>query len=171
MRIRIEATDLPGRTCPPGAAAATATAAHAPVPVPVPVHRNVHVAVQRRDRPAELLALHPGDAPSATWALECTVASSPTGTDVKGPYVQGRPGGRFVYLSWGAVDDSGAFAMFRRAKLMLDAVPAEVLTAATRTGLLVGRLGLTDACGEPLCARVVPPHIAWTAEPADPQEQ
>jgi hypothetical protein len=54
--------------------------------------------------------------------------------------------------------------MFRRAKLMLDVVPAEVLAAAAREGLLVGRLGLTDAHGNPLCARVEPPHITWTAE-------
>ena len=57
--------------------------------------------------------------------------------------------------------------MFRRAKLMLDAMPAEVLDAAERTGLLVGRLGLTDARGGPLCARVVPPRIIWAAEPAE----
>jgi hypothetical protein len=56
--------------------------------------------------------------------------------------------------------------MFRRAKLMLDVIPAEVLAAAAREGLLVGRLGLTDAHGNPLCARVEPPHITWTAEPA-----
>lgn len=137
MRIRIEAVDLPGRTCGGGS------------------HENVHVAVQRRDRPAELLDPQPGDAASASWELE-------VGADLKGPYVQGRPGGRFVYLSWGTVDAAG-FTMFRRAKLMLDAVPAPVLEAAARGGLLVGRLGLTDACGEPLCARVVPPRITWSA--------
>ncbi|WP_234481272.1 MULTISPECIES: DUF5990 family protein [unclassified Streptomyces] len=156
MRIRIDAVDLPGRTCPPGALAGD----------DVPGYLNIHVAVQRRDRPAELLDLKPGDAASATWTLECTTAVSANGTDVKGPYVQGRPSGRFIYLSWGTIDDSDTFTMFRRAKLMLDAVPAEVLDAATRTGLLVGSLGLTDARGGPLCARVVPPRITWTAEPA-----
>ncbi|WP_105969247.1 DUF5990 family protein [Streptomyces geranii] len=158
MRIRIDAVDLPGRTCPPGAFPGDDASAY----------RDIHVAVQRRDRPAELLGLKPGDAATATWTLECTTAASPDGTDVKGPYVQGRPGGRFIYLSWGSVDGSGTFTMFRRAKLMLDAVPADVLDAAASTGLLVGRLGLTDARGGPLCARVVPPRITWTAEPASP---
>lgn len=65
----------------------------------------------------------------------------------------------------GEVDGSGAFTMFRRAKLMLDAVPVDVLETAARGGVLVGRLGLTDARGEPLCARVVPPRISWTVEP------
>ncbi|MEU6167121.1 DUF5990 family protein [Streptomyces tanashiensis] len=155
MRIRIDAVELPGLTCPPGDPSRAA-------------YRNVHVAVQRRDRPAELLDPQPGDAASATWTLECTaVVSSAGGADVKGPYVQGRPGNRFIYLSWGAVDEEGSFAMFRRAKLMLDAVPAHELDAAVSGGLLVARLGLTDACGEPLCARVVPPRVTWTAEPRD----
>ncbi len=154
MRIRIEAVDLPGRTC------------SVPVDGGVRVYGDIHVAVQRRDRPAELLEPQPGDAASATWTLECAAVSSPTGTDVTGPYVQNRLGRRFIYLSWGTVDDSGVFTMFRRAKLMLDEVPADVLADAARDGLLVGRLGLTDPSGGPVCARVVPPHITWTAEPA-----
>ncbi|MFF9772690.1 DUF5990 family protein [Streptomyces sp. NPDC013978] len=152
MRIRIDAVDLPGLTCP---ARADGRA---------PAYDNVHVAVQRRDRPAELLAPQRGDAPSATWTLECAASTSPAGTEVKGPYVQDRLGRRFIYLSWGTVDESRTFTMFRRAKLLLDVVPADVLAAAARDGLLVGRLGLTDADGGPLCARVEPPHITWTAE-------
>ncbi|GGN89300.1 hypothetical protein GCM10011579_084020 [Streptomyces albiflavescens] len=154
MHIRIDADNLPGLTCPPADGSD-------------PAYRNIHVAVQRRDRPAELLDPQPGNASSASWTLECTTTASPTGTDVKGPHVQGRPGGRFIYLSWVTVDEAGSFTMFRRAKLMLDAVPAEILTAATQSGLLVGRLGLTDACGNPLCARVIPPAITWTAANGD----
>jgi hypothetical protein len=150
MHVRIDAVDLPGLDCPPGAAS--------------PQYRNVHVAVQRRGRPAELVGLYPGDAVSVSWTLEVKAALTPSGVDLTGPYVQGRPGERFVYLSWGTVDEDGGFAMFRRAKLMLDAVPGDVLDAAVRGGLLVGRLGLSDACGEPLCARVVPPRITWSAE-------
>ncbi|MEV0639404.1 DUF5990 family protein [Streptomyces sp. NPDC050619] len=155
LRIRIDAVDLPGRTRP------------APADGSTPAYGNIHVAVQRRDRPAELLDPQPGDAASATWTLECTASASETGTNVKGPYVQDRLGRRFIYLSWGTVDEAGVFSMFRRAKLMLDAVPAGVLDAAARDGLLVGRLGLTDACGGPLCARVEPPRITWTAGQPD----
>ena len=32
--------------------------------------------------------------------------------------MQGRPGARFIYLTWGEVVEDGSFAMFRRAKLM-----------------------------------------------------
>ncbi|MGW0334160.1 DUF5990 family protein [Streptomyces sp. NPDC003011] len=154
MRIRIEAFDLPGLTRP-----ATADGA-------APAYDNIHVAVQRRDRPAELLDPQRGDAASATWTLECAAVASAAGIEVTGPYVQHRLGHRFVYLSWGTVDEAGLFTMFRRAKLMLDAVPADVLAAAVREGLLVARFGLTDAHGGPLCARITPPHVAWTAESA-----
>jgi hypothetical protein len=155
MRIRIDAVDLPGRTRPASADGE------------VRADGDLHVAVQRRDRPAELLAPQPGDAPSATWTLECTTSTSPAGTEVKGPYVQDRLGRRFIYLSWGTVDDTGTFTMFRRAKLMLDVIPDDVLAAAARDGLLVGRLGLTDEQGGPRCGRVEPPHINWTAAHAE----
>jgi len=108
----------------------------------------------------------PGDAPSATWTVDCTVVPSPAGADLKGPYIQGPPGGRFIYLSWGTVDDAGTFTLFRRAKLWLDAIPATVLGSAADLGLLVGRLGLTDARGNPVCAAVRPPMIEWSAEAA-----
>ena len=152
MHLRIDAIDLPGRTFP------------APADKPVATYDNVHVAVQRRDRPAELLDPQPGDGSSAIWTLECVAEVTPDGVVVTGPYVQHRMGLRFVYLSWGTVDADGLFTMFRRAKLMLDSVPDDVLAAAAPDGLLVGRLGLTDANGGPLCARVDPPHITWTAE-------
>ncbi|MEU9348915.1 DUF5990 family protein [Streptomyces sp. NPDC048278] len=151
MDLRIDATDLPGRSCP------------APADSGFTEYAGIHVAVQRRNRPAELLGPQPGDALSATWTLPCTTAVTATGVDITGPCVQGGPGGRFVYLSWGTVDPGGAFTMFRRAKLMLGAVPGAVAEAAVRDGLLVGRLGLTDGRGMPLCARVVPPAVVWSA--------
>ena len=151
MHIRIDAVDLPGLTCP------------APADAKVPAYGNIHVAVQRRDRPAELLDPQPADAASATWTLECTAISSPSGTEVKGPYVQDRLGHRFIYLSWGSVDTDGRFAMFRRAKLMIGGVDPQVLTAAAQSGVLVARLGLTDAKGQPLCAAVTPPRVEWSS--------
>ena len=97
--------------------------------------------------------------------MDCTVAPAPDGIDVKGPYIQGAPGGRFIYLSWGTVDDAGGFTLFRRAKLWLGAVPPAVLDRALELGLLVGRLGLTDPKGNPRCAAVRPPVIDWSAVP------
>lgn len=149
MLISIEASSLPGRACGPSC--------------DFPGYSNIHVGVQRRNRPDELLDLYPGDAPSASWSLECTATTAPDGVDLKGAYIQGRPNARFIYLSWGTVDTPGTFTLFRRAKLMFDGIPLEVLNAAVRTGCLLGRLELTDKRGNPLCAAVRPPLITWTA--------
>ena len=153
MQIRIEASDLPGNSCGPS-------------PQSPGGHHNIHVGVQRRNRPDELLGLVRGDAPSATWTVDCNAVPSLGGFDLKGPYIQGPPGGRFIYLSWGTVDDAKSFRLFRRAKLGFDAIPPAVIASALEKGLLVGRLGLTDHKGNPLCAAVRPPVIEWSALPA-----
>jgi hypothetical protein len=150
--IRIEGVDLPGRTCGPG-------------PDHPDGHHNVHVAVQGRNGQQDLLGLVPGDAPAATWQLECTIVAAPPAADVRGRHIQGSPGKRFIYLTWGDVDGTGAFTMFRRAKLWLDAVPPTVMAMACNSGVLVGRLGLTDEGRRPLCASVRPPRIEWSAAP------
>ncbi|SEM24953.1 DUF5990 family protein [Streptacidiphilus jiangxiensis] len=153
MQLRIEAHTLPGRACGPGP--------------DFPGVSGIAVAVQRKDRPAELLDPQPGDASTATWTFPCSF--TPEG-ELRGPYVQNRLGGRFVYLSWsGRQPQEEAPRMFRRAKLMLADVPPAVLDEARRRGALVGRLGLTDAKGNPVCGRVVPPAIEWSA--ADPTER
>jgi Family of unknown function (DUF5990) len=154
VQIRIEGTDLPGRSCGPSP------------DVPGGYH-NIHVGVQRRGRRDELLGLTPGDAAFAIWSMECQLggAARPDGraADVRGPYIQGSPGGRFIYLNWVTVDNAGQSSLFRRAKLWLDGVPPEVLDEAARTGLLVGRLGLTDSKGNPTCSAGRPPSVEWSA--------
>ena len=147
MRIRIEGSDLPGR-----GEGAEATRLR---------RDNVHVGVQRK---AEVIDRVPADAPAAVWALEATSREVDGLLDVGGPWVHGRPGARFLYLSWGAVS-GGEFAMFRRAKLLFGDIPTDLLRAAhDGRGTLVARLGLTDAEGAPRCARVRPPDIVWLLE-------
>jgi hypothetical protein len=148
--IRIEGVDLPGLGC-------------AASPDSPGGYHNVHGGVQRRNRRDELLGLTPGDATSATWIIDCAPVPTASGFDLKGPYIQGTPGARFIYLSWGTVDDAKNFELFRRAKLWLDCIPPEIVASAVDQGLLVGRLGLTDHKGNPLCAAVRPPLIEWSA--------
>jgi hypothetical protein len=155
MLIRIEGGDLPGRTCGPG-------------PDYPDGHHNIHVAVQGRKGQQDLFGRMPADVAAAVWELECVIAAPPPVSDLKGPQIQGSPGKRFIYLTWGVVDEQDTFTMFRRAKLSLDAVPATVLRTACEQGLLVGRLGLSDDKGWPLCAAVRPPRIEWSARAARP---
>jgi hypothetical protein len=149
MLIRIDGIDLPGRACGPG-------------PDFPGGHRNVHVAVQGRRSQFDLVGLVAADAPTATWELPArVVCQSPV--DVRGPQIHGGPGHRFIYLSWGVVGPGESFTMFRRAKLWLDAVAGDVWARALTRDRLVGRLGLTDPQGWPLCASVRPPRIDWSA--------
>jgi hypothetical protein len=124
-----------------------------------PLH-NVHVGVQVRRDPAELV---PGDAPSAEWCVEVRVETNEGQLDFKGPAVQGPRGQRFLYLTWGDVDGDGTFAMFRRAKLMLDRIePDLVRRALAGDQPLVATIDLTDDHGCPRCARVDPPALTWS---------
>lgn len=152
MHLHIEAHTLPGRDCGPGPG--------------FPGISGIEVAVQRKDRPDELLDPQPGDAPTATWTLPCAFTAD---GELRGPYVQNRLGGRFVYLSWlGRRPGEEVSRMFRRAKLMLDEVAPHMLDEARLSGVLVARLALTDAQGGPLCGRVPLPAVVWSAgEPSD----
>jgi hypothetical protein len=120
------------------------------VGVDAPVLPGVTVGVQRG---REVVQEVPADGSAVTWELEAQLA----GTDLRGPYIHGRPGGRFLYLSWQR-PESG---MFRRAKLMLDALEPEFLSRAS-AGALAARLPLTMPDGGPVCAAVRPPDIAWS---------
>ena len=114
--IRIEAHDLPGRSCGPS-------------PERPQGHHGIEVGVQRKNKPGEMMGRVSADAESVTWELEATPVSSDL-ADFRGPYISGPPGARFIYLSWGVVEEPGSFEMFRRAKIMLDGVPTEVMAAA-----------------------------------------
>jgi Family of unknown function (DUF5990) len=114
---------------------------------------NVHVGLQMRRDAAGLVR---GDATSATWVTDVAVIDDPGGRDYRGEAVQGRRGERFVYLTWGTVEGQ-QFTMFRRAKLMLNDLPAALRSKQA----VVVELPLTQADGSPLCARVPSHLLAW----------
>jgi uncharacterized protein DUF5990 len=146
VRVVIEGFDLPGRTfCDPDGKTLD----------------SVHVGVQVRREPQDLVA---GDAARARWEVDVGVVTGPDGSlDFRGPAVHGKRGERFLYLTWGNVDNLGHFHMFRRAKLMLDRIdPGLVGEAERQERRLVGAIRLTDARGGPRCARVDPPDLEWT---------
>jgi Family of unknown function (DUF5990) len=113
---------------------------------------NIHVGIQVGKQPCELVR---GDAESASWTVPIEVVAREGGLDFRGEAVQGKPGARFVYLTWGDVGDDGSFAMFRRAKLTL----ADLEPLLADAEQVIARVDLTDDCGGPRCARLRPPAL------------
>jgi len=148
MQIRIEARDLPGLRCHPGPDAPDG-------------HTGLRVGVQRRGDPQQILDPVPGNASSASWTLEATVRDTPHGIDLTGPYIQGRPGGRFIYLSWLSDQGPGPLGMFRRGKISLETIPTQVLDHAKHGGRIGVRVRLTDDRGNPACATFGSASAAW----------
>lgn len=116
---------------------------------------------RRREVPSPVPVPTSGD--SMTFDAAIDIAVRPAGLDLRGPWVHGRPGDRFLYLSWGHEVD-GAFVMFRRAKLMLGVLDPADLAAARSEHVLTARLSLVDERGGPACAAVRPPAIRWSLE-------
>lgn len=154
MRVNIQGYDLPGRSfCGTNGEP----------------YDDVRVGVQIRKNPEQLI---PADADAAHWEIDVTVVAGPDGSlDFKGPAVHGKRVDRFLYLTWGNIDDNGDFGMFRRAKLMLNRVDPELVHAANSgANQLVGRVRLSDDHGTPRCARVDPPDLTWSVGSSSPIE-
>ena len=151
MEVRIVGVDMPGRTCADPRSGGLE-------------YENVHVGVQRRQ---DVVDLFPADAPRTEWSFPVDTVTKDGALDFRGPFVHGKRGDRFLYLSWGTVDDADHFEMFRRAKLMFDAVPDELLRSAQVPGhRIVGTVNMTHGDGMPRCAAVRPPVVEWTVEEA-----
>jgi Family of unknown function (DUF5990)/Domain of unknown function (DUF5655) len=167
MTVVIEGTELPGLTCQPEPDG--------------DLHRNVHVALATTARgiaeglswlnvplkPGLAVEPFPGDAKEARWEVTVTVrGSADDGYDFTGPPVGGDRTDRHLALVWGGVPGDGTLQMFRGAKLRLVDVPPELITRAMRPGhRLAAHVRLTDDRGNPVCARLRPSHLNWSAEP------
>jgi hypothetical protein len=160
LTVVIEGFDLPGLTCTPEPGGQ--------------VHENIHVALTGpgQDRPAlavpggrwPAVEPTPGDAPSARWEVPVTVRRDTGGFDFTGPFVRGDRTDRHLGLAWGDVPGDGTLRLFRGAKLRLvDIDPAIIEEAILPGRLLVARIRLTDVRGNPVCARVRPPALTWSA--------
>lgn len=143
LRVRILAQRLPGRTCGP--------------------YSEIAVCLVASKGGCDPAAWVSAEAREATWETHLEVRGQGGAPRFRGPAVNGPPNERFLYLTWIGRKSGAAPAMFRRAKLRLDAVPSDVLAKSLRSGLLVGRLGLTAADGMPVCASVRPPAITWSS--------
>ena len=150
MIIEIDGENLPGRRCSPDPLGEG--------------YENVHVGIGINRDPVELV---PGDAPAARWRADVRASQAADGSvDFHGRFVHGPRGDRFLYLNWGTVAPDGSFNLFRRAKLSLSEVdPSLVKQCLRANGSLACTVNLTDAKGNPRCARVRPPDITWRMNP------
>ena len=163
LTVLIDGYDLPGLTCQPEPDGTR--------------HRNIHVALSGPSTDRQALAVPgrpglaiepvPGDAESARWEVPITLRRDADGFDFTGPFVGGARDDRNLGLAWGDVPGDGTLRLFRGAKLRLVDVDPTVIEEAMRPGYrLVARIRLTDPRGNPVCARVHPPALVWSAEPA-----
>jgi hypothetical protein len=159
--VRIQGFDLPGRSCRPEPCESG--------------YENIHVGIRDDRADAEGLAvpgqrwvateLVPGDAQSANWDFAVTIRRGEDRIDFGGHAVRGDRSDRHLGLIWGEVPGDGTFQLFRGAKLRLVDVDQGLIEQAWQPGFaLVARVRLTDARGNPICARVRPPDIEWSAE-------
>jgi hypothetical protein len=160
MTVVIEGAELPGRSCRPEPGG--------------PGNENVHVALGGRSEDRAALAMSnkpgmaiepvPGDAPAARWEMPVTVRRDDDGFDFAGPFVRGVRDDRHLGLIWGDLLADGTLQVFRGAKLRLVDVDPGLIEQAIRPGhKLVAKIRLTDARGNPICARVHPPYLIWSA--------
>lgn len=145
--IQVDGRNLPGIVCNPGPNTG--------------LYQNVHIGIGPRGKPNELFR---GDSLSTSWRVNVRVVPAVDGSlDYRGPMVSGKRGDKFVYLNWGTVEPTGEFRLMRRAKVDLSPLdPTIVRRALDESAELHCSVDLTDAKGNPTCARFRPPAASWS---------
>ena len=104
-----------------------------------------------------------GDTEEVTFRFSLRVREHPrTGRpNFLGPFAQGTPGERFVYLCWGERTD-GEWDGFRRAKIPLKSLTWAQIDRTATTGLpLRATIRATDMKGRPATASLGPNQVRW----------
>jgi hypothetical protein len=162
MTVVIEGSELPGRSCRPEPGGP----ANADVHVALGGHGADRFSLPMSNKPGMAIEPVRGDAPAARWEMPVTVRRDEDGFDFAGPYVRGVRDDRHLGLIWGDLEGDGMLRVFRGAKLRLVDVDPGLIEQALRPGhTLIARIRLTDARGNPICARVHPPYLTWSAAP------
>src|SRR5690349_20417330 len=160
MTVVIEGSELPGRTCRPEPDGQD----HQDIYVALGGRSEDRAALAMSNKPGMAIEPVPGDAPAARWEMPVTVRRDEDGFDFGGPFVRGVRDDRHLGLIWGDLHGGDTLEVFRGAKLRLVDVDPALIEQALRPGhTLIARIRLTDARGNPICARVHPPYLTWSA--------
>ena len=100
---------------------------------------------------------------SFEFTVDVVEDSSSAGFRLRGPAVQGRPGGRFVYLRIGAYAGQVGASAGWRAKIGLEGINHKMVLAAKakRSGVLEVEFAGTGPKGGPACATVPLLGAGW----------
>jgi hypothetical protein len=128
---------------------------------PVP---RVALALQRgKAASATLVAPSSASDEAVIFNLTVSVSGASPSPRPLGPFVQGPPDGRFVYVCVGTLAGDAASPWTRRIKIPLTGLTGPLIAGLTAGGRLEARIAGRDRKGEPACASVplLPP--GWRA--------
>lgn len=124
---------------------------------------NVVFALQRGRSELHQVTRSAGAAISFDFSVRVRAASAGSGLDWLGPFSQGTPERRFVYLSSGTYAGDGQSCWSRRAKISLMGIPPELVNQLEQApgSLLEASIAGSDRDGGPACASVPLLGAGW----------
>lgn len=119
----------------------------------------VRLGIQKRK---EVIEDVPADVEEAVFLAPVRVEFRETGgANFLGPFAQGTPAERFVYLGWGERNGE-LWEGFSRAKLQLLPIPHALLLRASDTNTpLEVSVNMTDEKGKLICATIKEKQLVW----------
>ena len=125
-----------------------------------PKREKVFLGIQKGN---EVIEAVPADQKQVIFRPKLKIARQPDGSpNFLGPFAKGTPQERFFYLSWGVMDREGRFQMFRRAKIHLNHLTWEQVSAAVSNDRpLKVVIDMTGKKGDPICASIRPDRAKW----------
>ena len=119
----------------------------------------VRLGIQKR---REVIEDVPADAEEAIFLAPLRVEFNEAGiANFLGPFAQGKPTERFIYLCWGERKGE-QWEGFSRAKMQLLPIPHTLLLCASETNTpLETRVNMTDEKGKIICATIKEKQIVW----------
>lgn len=126
--------------------------------------RSLLLGIQCRKEVEQVVAAGAGRA-SFTFDLQLFVEGD--AIDLRGPFVHGRKGDRFLYLCWGRPGPAEPFVQHARAKLKFEDLPPGVLDQLLADdGLeLVATVEATNPKGAEASGTLRPPAVTWELQP------